>query len=101
MTVESENNNRAVVLSEEVDFMESLLGEELPPGAHTMVLDRRDELRAAMQTAEGGSPTDEADEGYPMPDGVEEGDSDEYEVDDAVQVAEAEEVDAREQARDG
>lgn len=93
MTVESENNERAVVLSEEVDFLEALLVEEgLPPGAHTLILDRRDAVREALQTAEGGSATDEADEGYPMPDGATEyPDSDEYDEEDAVAVMEVDE----------
>lgn len=76
MSIEAENNDKAVVLSEEVEFLEALLLlPDLPEGAVGLILDRRDIVRASIQTSEGGKPSDSAEEGYPMPEGVEEGET--------------------------
>lgn len=81
--VNAENNERAVTISEEIEFFEELLRHEMPEGAALLILDRRDELRAAMQTAEGGNPTDTAEDGWSAPADLQ---ADEYDPEDAVDV---------------
>ena len=84
MNVEAENNSRAVTISEEIDFFEELLKEVHDPEGRVMIVERRDELRAAMQTAEGGNALDSPVEGFSPGPEVELMESEAYDTDDDV-----------------
>lgn len=74
MSVEAEANDRAVILSEEVEFLEWLLTQPIDPDIQTAVLDRRDIVRDAIRPTDAlPDPNGAAEEGYPMPEGVEAG----------------------------
>ena len=91
MTVSMENNDRAVIISEEIDFMEHLLTANLPSDVVSDIVERRDVLRDSIQTAEGGKADDGAEEGFSpgLPDDME---SEAYEAADDVAI-EAEDED--------
>ncbi len=85
----AENNDRAVLLSEEIDFLESLLGDvPLTPDVAKMVMDRRDIVRDGMSTFNFAQPTDTVEGGIPFPADLEGNQSarvsDAYEPDDEV-----------------
>ena len=64
----AENNEKAVILSEELDFLEALLADyEHDPSVVTALLERRDVVRDAIRTSTAAEPADEASEGTPLP----------------------------------
>jgi len=69
MTETEENNRRAVLLSEEIDFLEEMAKTPSLPAKITQALmSRRDTLRAAMRTADQvAAPDAQAEEGTPLP----------------------------------
>lgn len=88
-----ENNERAAVISEEIDFIDGLLShEDLMPDVIRQLIDRRDQLRDAIKGLNFASPTDEPVEGIPLPDtSLPDEPSEEYDAeDDIVTLAEDE-----------
>lgn len=69
--INSEANDRAVIISEEIEFMEHLLTAELPSDVVTDIVERRDELRDSIRsTVQPAPPDGVAEEGFAVPDGV-------------------------------
>lgn len=66
--VQAERNSYAVALSEELVFLEAILGhEELPPETVLALVERRDIIREALTLASSASAGDSAEEGIPLP----------------------------------
>lgn len=65
---EAERNQFAVTLSEESDFLEALLThEDLPHTAVSDILTRRDIVREQLTVLGFASPSDDAEQGIPLP----------------------------------
>jgi len=68
-----ENNYRAVVLSEEIDFLEELLELKVSLEVEKTIRNRLTVVREAMRTAPPAQPDSSPIEGTPFPEGVSRG----------------------------